>query len=75
MSPDEIASLAYGGRNLSDMHSEEACHDNYDDDHANDVEDIHRLAFFGEIIDCQFSLFYGTTNVDTHSNRRRQTVE
>jgi hypothetical protein len=27
------------------MHPEEACHDNDNDDHANDVEDVHRLTF------------------------------
>jgi hypothetical protein len=66
------ADLSNGGWKLLDMHPKEACHDNYDDDHAYDVEDIHRLTF---VRGCNRPLgFYKTTSVDIHSSRRRQTV-
>jgi hypothetical protein len=40
MSP-RASETTYATPCASDVHSEKACHDNDDDDHANDVEDIH----------------------------------
>jgi hypothetical protein len=59
------------------MHPEEACHDNYDNDHANDVEDAHRFIFLNDVTDRKSaSMFrFHSTNAGIHNNRRRQTVE